>query len=90
MAVDESGIRRDRPIIGFDEKSETETKVSVRGSHTLTAEGLDLAAVMREAARAVDGDGGGHDVAAGATIPTGTQEDFIETADEIVGEQLSS
>jgi RecJ-like exonuclease len=90
MAVGESGIRRDRPIIGFAEKSETETKVSARGSHTLTAEGLDLSVVMREAARAVDGDGGGHDVAAGATIPTGTQEAFIDAADEIVGEQLSS
>mgnify|MGYP002760236689 CR=1 FL=1 len=90
MAVGESGIRRDRPIIGFAEKSETETKVSARGSHTLTADGLDLSVVMREAARAVDGDGGGHDVAAGATIPTGTQKAFIDAADEIVGEQLSS
>jgi len=90
MAVGESGIRRDKPIIGFAAKSETEIKVSARGSHTLTADGLDLSVVMREAARAVDGDGGGHDVAAGATIPTGTQEAFIDAADEIVGEQLSS
>jgi len=90
MAVGESGIRRDQPIIGFAEKSDTEVKVSARGSHRLTAEGLDLSVVMREAAGAVGGDGGGHDVAAGATIPAGKQEAFIATADELVCEQLSS
>ena len=90
MAVGESGIRRDQPIIGFAEKSETEIKVSARGNHRLTGEGLDLSVVMREAARAVDGDGGGHDVAAGATIPAGQQKEFIAAADELVGEQLSS
>jgi len=90
MAVGESGIRRDQPIIGFAEKSDTEIKVSARGSHRLTAEGLDLSVVMRKAAHAVDGDGGGHDVAAGATIPAGKQEAFIAAADELVGEQLSS
>jgi|APHM01.1.fsa_nt_gi Single-stranded DNA-specific exonuclease len=90
MAIGESGIRRDQPIIGFAEKSDTEVKVSARGSHRLTAEGLDLSVVMREAARAVGGDGGGHDVAAGATIPVGEQEAFIAAADELVCEQLSS
>ena len=48
-----------------------------------------LSRVMREASRAVGGDGGGHDVAAGATIPTGTQTEFVAEADRIVGEQLS-
>jgi RecJ-like exonuclease len=43
---------------------------------------------MREASRAVGGDGGGHDVAADATIPTGTREEFLAEADRIVGEQL--
>ena len=90
MAVGESGIRRDQPIIGFAEKSDTDLKVSARGSHRLTAEGLDLSVVMRKAAHAVNGDGGGHDVAAGATIPAGKQETFIAAADELVDEQLSS
>ena len=90
MAIGESGIRRDLPIVGFAEKSAEEIKVSARGNHTLTAKGLDLSVVMRDAARAVDGDGGGHDVAAGATIPAGEQSAFVAVADEIVGEQLSS
>ena len=90
MAIGESGIRRELPIIGFAEKSTEEIKVSARGNHTLTAKGLDLSVVMRDAARAVDGDGGGHDVAAGATIPAGEQSAFVAVADELVGEQLSS
>jgi len=88
MAVGAPGVRRDLPIIAFAQKSKTETKVSARANHALTRDGLDLSVVMREASRAVGGDGGGHDVAAGATIPTGTQASFIEHADEIVGTQL--
>jgi RecJ-like exonuclease len=89
MAVGASGVRGDIPILAFAEKSEEETKVSARGSHALVRQGLDLSRVMREASRAVGGDGGGHDVAAGATIPAGTREAFVEEADRIIGEQLS-
>jgi len=88
MAVGAPGVRRDMPIVAFAEKSDTEIKVSGRANHALTRTGLDLSVVMREASRAVDGDGGGHDVAAGATIPVGTQQSFIAHADEIVGTQL--
>ncbi|MFW6320624.1 MAG: DHHA1 domain-containing protein [Halohasta sp.] len=88
MAVGAPGVRRDRPIIAFAEKSADEIKVSARGSHSLVRKGLDLSAVMREAARHVGGDGGGHDVAAGATIPVGEQESFVDRANELVGAQL--
>jgi single-stranded-DNA-specific exonuclease len=36
----------------------------------------------------VDGEGGGHDVAAGATIPRGSEDAFVERVDSLVGEQL--
>ena len=90
MAVGAPGVRRDLPIVAFAAKSDTELKVSARANHALTRKGLDLSAVMREAARTVDGDGGGHDVAAGATIPAGAQAMFIDHADDLVGSQLSS
>ncbi|WP_254762360.1 single-stranded-DNA-specific exonuclease RecJ [Natrinema marinum] len=104
MAMGNQGISRSKPIIAFAEKSaergsanrngeavegNEEVKVSARGTHSLVRKGLDLSAVMGEASRAVDGDGGGHDVAAGATVPKGNEEAFLERADEIVGEQLS-
>jgi RecJ-like exonuclease len=43
---------------------------------------------MGEASAAVVGKGGGHDVAAGATIPAGRETEFVAEADRIVGEQL--
>ncbi|MCL9812290.1 single-stranded-DNA-specific exonuclease RecJ [Natranaeroarchaeum aerophilus] len=89
MAVGADGVDRGTPIIAFAHKNDEEVKVSSRGTHSLVREGLDLSAVMGEASRAVGGDGGGHDVAAGATVPAGTEAEFIELADEIVGQQLS-
>ena len=89
MAMGNAGISRSKPIIAFADKNEEAVKVSSRGTHSLVRQGLDLSAVMGEASRAVGGDGGGHDVAAGATVPKGNEEAFIECADELVGEQLS-
>ncbi|WP_135807178.1 single-stranded-DNA-specific exonuclease RecJ [Halorussus marinus] len=89
MAVGADGVERGTPIVAFAEKNDEEVKVSARGTPSLTRRGLDLSAVMGEASRAVGGDGGGHDVAAGATVPKGTEEEFLALADELVGEQLS-
>jgi len=89
MAIGSPAVDRSKPVIAFAEESATELKVSSRGSHTLVRQGLDLSAVMREASQSVGGDGGGHDVAAGATIPVDERDAFIEAADELVGKQLS-
>jgi RecJ-like exonuclease len=88
MALGVDGVDGDRPILAFARKNDEETKVSARGTGRLVGRGLDLSAVMREASRAVGGDGGGHDVAAGATIPAGEEGAFVEAADGIVGDQL--
>jgi RecJ-like exonuclease len=88
MSMGADGVDRDTPIIAFARKNDAETKVSSRGTGPLVGRGLDLSVVMGEAARAVGGDGGGHDIAAGATIPSGSEREFIEHADQIAGEQL--
>ncbi len=89
MAMGNGGISRSKPIIAVAEKNDEEMKISARGTHSLVRQGLDLSVVVGGAARAVDGDGGGHDVAAGATVPNGREAEFIQHADEIVGDQLS-
>ena len=88
MSMGADGVSREMPIVAFARKSDEETKVSGRGTGALVGRGLDLSIVMGKAARAAGGDGGGHDVAAGATIPAGNESEFIEQADRIVGEQL--
>ena len=87
MALGTEGVSANKPIIAFARKDEDETKVSARGTGTLVREGLDLSVVMGEAARSVGGDGGGHDIAAGATVPAGDEQAFVDAADDIVADQ---
>ncbi|WP_435099051.1 DHHA1 domain-containing protein [Halarchaeum sp. P4] len=96
MAMGEDDVDAGVPIIAFADKEEADSedidgeavKVSMRGTPRLVERGLDLSAVAREASRAVGGDGGGHEVAAGATVPKGREEDFVAAADAAVGDQL--
>jgi RecJ-like exonuclease len=88
MAMGAEGVERNVPVVAFADADEGEVKVSARGTPALVGEGLDLSVVMGETARAVGGDGGGHTVAAGATIPAGAEEQFVEAADRLIGEQL--
>ncbi|MHC1576457.1 MAG: DHH family phosphoesterase [Methanosarcinaceae archaeon] len=80
-------IHPDMPFLAVNQVDEL-VKVSSRGTHALIQQGLDLASALREAADAVGGQGGGHNIASGASIPQGTSEDFIHRVDEIVGKQL--
>jgi len=89
MALGTDGVDSDKPIIAFASKDDEETKVSARATGPLVGRGVDLSTVMREAAQSVGGDGGGHDIAAGATVPAGEEDAFVEAADEIISDQLS-
>ncbi len=87
MALNQNGASRDLPIIAFA-KAEDGIKVSGRATRDLVAKGLDLAAIMQAASKAVGGQGGGHHAAAGATIPPGTEQQFLEIANRMAREQL--
>lgn len=77
-----------KPVLGLS-VMERQTKVSARATRSLIAKGLDLAAALREAAESLGGDGGGHNIASGATIPKGREEKFLTVVDDIVGRQLA-
>lgn len=78
-----------KPVIAFSVLDKV-TKVSSRGTRQLIAQGLDLAAAMAEAAAEVGGQGGGHNIAAGATIAKGKEEKFLSLVDDIVDRQLKA
>jgi single-stranded-DNA-specific exonuclease len=78
----------DKPMIVMN-RSEGIVKVSARGNRLLVFNGLDLSVALREGAEKVGGNGGGHSVASGASIPLGTEEEFIKHVDQVVGRQLS-
>ena len=75
-----------RPVFGLS-VMERQTKISARGTRTQIGQGVDLASACREAAESLEGDGGGHNIAAGATIPKGKEEKFLGLVDDIVGRQ---
>ncbi|HEV8594757.1 MAG TPA: DHHA1 domain-containing protein [Thermoplasmata archaeon] len=77
-----------RPVLALS-VTDGVTRASARGTKALVVRGLDLAAALREAATAVGGTGGGHDVASGATIPKGKEDKFVGLVDELVGLQLA-
>jgi single-stranded-DNA-specific exonuclease len=81
---------RSKPVIAFALDEEGFTKVSGRGCRELVDAGLDLGEVMRKASAEVGGEGGGHNVAAGAFFPGSPESDlkFLKKAKEVIEIQL--
>ncbi|MDD3398891.1 MAG: DHH family phosphoesterase [Candidatus Methanomethylophilaceae archaeon] len=88
MLLGSNGVRRDIPMIAFAHTDDGEVKVSARADRSLVDRGLDLSAAMRVASELVGGYGGGHNIAAGATIPLGKEEEFLDIVEDIVSAQL--
>jgi single-stranded-DNA-specific exonuclease len=85
-----------KPVIVLNKKDkvaegqkEEDTKISARCNKKLMSAsgGIDLAVAMEQASGAVDGFGGGHPIASGASIPKGSEEKFIAALDTIIGKQ---
>ena len=69
-------------------KNDGEIHVSCRGNQHLVDIGLDLGLAMNEAAIKLNGHGGGHKIAAGATFSSDKEKDFLEIVDESIVKQL--
>ena len=78
---------RNLPIIAFA-KADGGIKVSARGTQDLIRRGVNLSEAMSMVSAEVGGAGGGHDIAAGATIPENKKEEFARKLDLFIGEQL--
>jgi single-stranded-DNA-specific exonuclease len=89
MVLGSDGIDTHRPIVGFADKLEGDgVKVSARAPGRLANRGIDLGQAMRVSATDVGGDGGGHAMAAGATVPAGQEPAFLAAVDDVIGAQL--
>jgi RecJ-like exonuclease len=88
MAMSVKPFVKDRPIIGFASCSGV-TKVSARGTAEQVKMGLNLGNIMKEASESLGGAGGGHNIAAGAQIPSGKEEAFLSLVDDYVSKSLS-
>jgi RecJ-like exonuclease len=83
-------LEKKKPLIGLANSEDGTVKVSSRGSAPLIQKGLHLGDALREAVESIgsSAEGGGHNIAAGARIPQGTEAIFIEALNTAVEKQL--
>ena len=78
-----------KPLLSLVYKvDDEELHVSCRGNQHLVSKGLDLGLAMNETAKKLEGHGGGHKIAAGATIDTDKEKEFLEMVDKIIVDQI--
>lgn len=75
----------DKPFVVVSHQADL-AKLSSRGSPRLYRAGIDLSVGMGRAAQKVNGHGGGHPGASGATIPYDKRDEFLRILDEVLGE----
>lgn len=83
-------IRGDKPIVAFatDKEDPSLLKISARANWKLIRRGIHLGDALRECCKEIGGDGGGHDIAAGARVPKERIGEFLSKLNEIFGKQL--
>lgn len=80
-------VPKDRPLIAIAEAGHY-VKVSARANRELVGRGLDLGLILSKLSSQHGGRGGGHNVAAGAEIPSDRLLRFLADFDKRVGEVL--
>ena len=90
MLLNSEDVNSNIPLIGFAFKDDGQVKASARGTEELVEKGLNLSAAMKKAASSLDGIGGGHNIAAGATIPRGKEEEFLDILEKEIKKQLKN
>ena len=85
----ELGILPDKPILSLM-KMDNLVKVSSRTTDNMVEKGVNLGEIMKQASNNFNGSGGGHNIAAGATIPYDQKDNFINLVNEMVAYQLEN
>ena len=82
-----NGFFESNVVMGAAHSGKDEIKVSSRATKELVEEGLNLGEIIGEICEELDGEGGGHNVAAGAKIPRENKDEFIDMLKERIGEE---
>jgi RecJ-like exonuclease len=69
---------RSKPVLALSLEESRNIKLSTRGTRKLVEHGLNLGKILSESCAAVGGVGGGHNIAAGATIPADRLDEFLK------------
>ncbi len=71
-------------LVGMAHKEEDHVKISARAQQDVVENGVLMNTFMDGVCAACDGEGGGHDAAAGGKIPRGVQNRFIKLTGEVL------
>lgn len=88
MVLNSKLLKSVKPVIAFVNSEDGDIKVSSRGNKDLIRMGLNLGKALAYASEKVGGKGGGHDIAAGAKIQVGDEEEFLRYVEEKIKEQM--
>ncbi|VVC04774.1 DHHA1 domain protein [Candidatus Bilamarchaeum dharawalense] len=77
-----------RPVIGIASGENNTIKISGRGSKSLVEAGLNLGELMKRAVDEIGGAGGGHRIAAGASIPKEKLNEFLRFTGSYLGKNM--
>lgn len=81
----------DSPVVmGAAHAEKEKIKISSRARKEVVEEGFNLGEIIGEICEEVDGEGGGHNIAAGAKIPREEKENFVESLEEKVSNKVES
>jgi RecJ-like exonuclease len=76
-------------VVGIAEAEKDKLKVSSRASKEVVENGLNLGEVVSDACESCDGEGGGHNIAAGAKIPGEQKDAFLEELESSISNAVS-
>ncbi|MFT4868795.1 MAG: single-stranded-DNA-specific exonuclease [Colwellia polaris] len=80
----------DSPVIlGVAEAEKDKLKISTRADKEVVEAGLNLGEIIGEICEELDGEGGGHNIAAGAKIPEENKHKFINQVEEQIADEIS-
>ncbi len=82
-------LKDDKPILSMA-RMHNDVKVSGRTTTKLVEKGVDLGKALHDSSLSFGGQGGGHDIAAGAMIPYNQMDNFLNLVNDIVEHQLTN
>jgi single-stranded-DNA-specific exonuclease len=76
-------------VMGVADAEKEKVKISSRATKEVVEAGLNLGDIIGEICEELEGEGGGHNIAAGAKIPQENKQDFIEQLNSVISEELA-
>lgn len=78
-----------KPVLGLS-RLHKDIKISGRTTREMVEKGVNLGKALKDSSNNFHGQGGGHDIAAGAMIPYDSKDNFLYLVDDMIKYQLNN